>query len=287
MINIIRICILIILVLNATCSIIPDNIYNEDDNEKEKQNTINALILTAIADYNYRINTPNSTFMSRANAGLSAWEIGLQEDITGNSRNFSGPYDPTNWITVSGSNCIANGVPGSLTSDCPLTDSVIGVCEIRYYNEGAYIGKIADSTLIILNTFMESTDYSNEEKLSVFTHEIGHCIGFKHSNSTSDIMYFNTNGANIPSTEEKSAANEVYVPEPCCTAPAGAAALRYNQYTTYSIYHNSFPIFTISAGIGNGMVEAQTLPEPQPLEGDVTTIRHYMHEDGTCITEEY
>ncbi len=226
----------------------------------------------------------NQTYVDRSNAGLTAWNANLVTNTLTNDRtlgNSSFAHNPANWITVSDSTCNVVGVPTSLSGACPLTGGVIGVCETRFLSTG----EIVDSTLLILTSFQTDTSVADAEKQSVFTHEIGHCLGLKHTTDSANVMFANTSGANSPSSSELAAIADAYNPFDGAVSTSNRDNF-YNVTGGNALLHFSFPLFHISANIGNRGGLSSEPPGPgKPITGPVTTVRHYMHRDGTCSHE--
>lgn len=210
-----------------------------------------ALLWLASAE---SVPPPDPVQLSRVARGLDAWQLGLSTNITAGAR-FLGDnataHNPPNWITVTPANCSGRGVPASLASNCPLSTGaggVYGACEVRMQADG----RIVDSTILILDWFQNDPGVSDEEKASVAVHELGHCLGLKHTASIANVMYPTTLGANAPSAAELSAAAEAY--KPGVQAPSGAT--RDDYYSTSggaAVRHHNFPTFTVYAGIGGGL----------------------------------
>jgi len=245
----------------------------------------------------------NSDYLQRANTGLSTWAIDLVQNQTASSRTLGDSYtahNPKNWITASGNDCVAVGVPSSLQgSGCPFGGSVIGVCETRYYTS---TGEIVDSTLLMNKNYQDSSFNSNSDKQSVFTHEIGHCLGLKHTNVITNIMYPSTAGADTPAAGELAAIADAY--KPTVKAPSSTNRDDYFSVTgSNAVRQFTFPSFIISAFIGNAMVSDTSnatssfstrssslgrgqLPEIPPprgpsLNGPIGVEQHWLYIDGS------
>ncbi len=228
---------------------------------------------------------PVQLYLDRADTALLAWQIGLQTGLRSSGRavNPGFQYNPQNWITVAGSDCVAKGVPGDLLgANCPLTGGVIGVCATRFFSS---TGQIVDTTAVLLNSFQTSA--SSAEAQSVFTHEVGHCLGLKHTASTLNIMFADTSGANTPSAAELSAVDAAY--EPTVQSPDTITGNAFFTGSTGGPYvrHFSFPQFHTSATIGSrfSIEGSESLEEDEPPPGppvgdDVVTIIHKLYFDG-------
>ena len=184
----------------------------------------------------YLVNNPNGGYIALAQAGLDAWDIGLDSNrATGIFRNITlgYAYNPPNWITVTGANCEGGGISRSLQENCPFAENgVIGVCLLHVYSDIETKGQIRDSTIMVLDTFLTDIMYSDAEKLSVFIHEVGHCLGLQHWGNTDDtdsaiepgtlaqktahVMYPNLSGADVPANAEIASLKAVY--EDCASA---------------------------------------------------------------------
>ena len=251
---------------------------NSDEDEKRDLFLLAALVLAYIGP------GTNATFLSRANTGLAAWQIGLAQGVTGFTRNLDNEsgHNPPNWITVTDSTCQARGVPDTLSANCALAGGVIGICQVRFFTAGE-VGRIVDSTMLQLASFQNGST-SEAEKQSVFTHEIGHCLGLQHSGSTADIMFASTAGADTPSAGELSSVASAY--SPTVQSPTSMPA-KFSQTSGTPVRFWTFPVFTISHNIGNAFADdsSEELPPPGiPLIYPVETRTHYFHSDGRIET---
>ena len=229
-----------------------------------------------------------TTLVNRANCGLEAWNIDLAQNIFGSSRNTSKnfQYNPQNWLTVSDNTCVATGIPPVADLEggtCPLVGGVIGVCYTRVYTSGSLAGQIVDTTLMLLDTFQNGAD-TEAEKQSVFTHEIGHCLGLQHSGSTADIMFSDTSGANTPSVDELLSIQSAY--DPYLRSPSYQAS-RYNTTSGAVNRHFSFPTFYISSSINGNAFRNENAPLPPPgpplLSDQIGVVMHMYKADGSAI----
>ncbi len=241
---------------------------------------------------------PVAAFVTRANTALDEWQIGLAKNLsaTGRTTNSSFQYNPANWITAAGDTCAAKGVPAELQGvNCPLRGGVIGVCLTRGFTS---TGQILDTTAIMLSDFQNSA--SSAEAQSVFTHEVGHCLGLRHPcefggtpNCTGSeatfqpyIMFPNTSGVNTPSAEERTALASAYSPtvrSPTIpTVNGGATTIFTETQTGVYLRHFQFPQFFSSASIGSrySVAGADVEPAPGPSAEGVTSILHLLYADG-------
>ncbi|MCB1308334.1 MAG: hypothetical protein KDK30_09155 [Leptospiraceae bacterium] len=273
------------------------------DNSSSENNVLenmDALLLTAGLYQLHQTPAGNQDYLNRSSTGLSAWSIGLNANNFGTERNIDTNYElnPPNWITVAGDTCDARGVPANITgSNCVLSGNVIGVCFTRFLTAGTP-GRIIDTTLLIRSSFQQDSTVSDSDKQSVFTHEIGHCLGLRHAQSglastcggsyLNCIMFPSVSGADTPHAQEITAIQSAY--SPAVQDPSSTD--RYNTCTSGSCSgeatrHWSFPLFTISASIGNALVyEPQAhpngMPPGTPLNPDnVITIAHLLKDDGS------
>ncbi|MBW7857414.1 MAG: matrixin family metalloprotease [Leptonema sp. (in: Bacteria)] len=154
----------------------------------------------------------DSPLIQRAEIGLNEWQIGLNTKFRSRFRNAGGDpgsYDPPNWLAISDRNCLAMGVPYGLRQNCPLSNAaVLGVCQIV---NSQITGEILNTTILIARDFQLNDSVALDERISVLTHEIGHCLGLTHSNTNSDIMYPDLSGANHPSVGELAAIQSSYI----------------------------------------------------------------------------
>lgn len=154
----------------------------------------------------------DSSLVQRAEIGLNEWQIGLNTKFRSRFRNAGGDpgsYDPPNWLAMSDRNCLAMGTPLEMRQNCPLANTaVLGVCQIV---NSQINGEILNTTILIARDFQMDEAKALDERISVITHEIGHCLGLTHSNTTTDIMYPNLSGANHPSAGELTAIQSSYL----------------------------------------------------------------------------
>lgn len=228
---------------------------------------------------------PDPLYVDYARQALQAWDIGLDPDLIAGAREFGDAYTahhPRNWMTVSGSDCDADGIAPGLQENCPLGtggvgNEIIGICETRVYPSG----EIVDTTLIVWDEFLEGEALA-PDKQAVFIHEVGHCLGLKHQSAKKHVMYSTIAGEDRPSPEEHEAIEGVYDP---VEEPSKQTANKF--YATSSqgnpLRHHDFPRFVVSGTIG-------TEPASAELDGDhrdalvapVEVIRHYMRRQGDC-----
>lgn len=243
--------------------------------------------------YVLRYPAANQTYVSRAATALTTWNINLQTGVTAGERSTDTNYvmNPPNWITVANSGCNARGIPASWQgSTCSLTGGTIGLCITRFNTSGS-TGKLVDTTLVMLDTFQSDTSQTEATKQSVFTHEVGHCLGLRHAEAggasqcggayTNCNMYPSTAGADTPHAAELSAIDAAY--NPIAVPPVD----RYSQTSGVAIRHHSDPTFTVSSVIGSAYTDAdsnetQSIAEPGvPIDGDIEVRVHAYKRDGT------
>lgn len=225
---------------------------------------------------------PDPLYLERAQAGLAAWDLGLDTDEMGVLRTMGDAYtahNPPHWITVAEDDCSAEGIGDGLRQDCLLDEETIGVCETRYYPD---TGEIVDTTLVVYVGFQES-DASEADKLAVFVHEIGHCLGLRHSDAQQRVMYPTTSGADMPAQAELGAIAKAYLPTP--QAPPKGIAEQFFAQTSAgaTVRIATAPQFTISGTIGTEVDRSFDPPAPgHRLRAPVTVERHVMRADGAC-----
>ncbi len=244
----------------------------------------------------------NPTFVSWAQNGLQNWQIGLNINLNSITRNSK-----KNWITVAGVDCVASGVPSSEQgSSCDLggagSQNVIGICHI---NRSPLNGEIFQTSAIMLKDFLLNESFSEDQKRAVFIHEIGHCLGLRHSNFNNPVgrppvpcgNIFNGNVTNCIMNEtisntgmgltahpnEVAAVRSAY--SPIVQAPNGSVIVGGNtvnheeRFFTVSngtaFRHHSFPEFYISGTIGNA------LSTGDPDQGPSVREIYIMYDNGT------
>jgi hypothetical protein len=225
---------------------------------------------------------PDPLYLDRATRALEAWDIALDTEQMTALRALGDAYtahNPPNWVTVSDETCGAEGVGEGLRADCPLGGDVIGVCETRFYPA---TGEIVDTTLVVLDAFQESPA-SEQDKRAVFTHELGHCLGLRHSGSEHHVMYPTTAGADAPANDEQHALETAYHPH--TQAPPPGIAKKYFSVTTGgdAIRHFEDPVFVLSGSMGTESGRSYELPATgRALTDDVAVARHLIQRDGGC-----
>ncbi|PKL32571.1 MAG: hypothetical protein CVV45_12055 [Spirochaetae bacterium HGW-Spirochaetae-10] len=153
----------------------------------------------------------DTALIDRAEQGMTAWQIGLNTGFRARYRNAggaAGTYDPPHWVAISPRNCAVMGAPGDMRLSCPLANtSVVGVCQII---NDSLTGEILNTTTLIARDYQVNEAETLANRLSIFTHEFGHCLGLQHSASTGDVMYADTSGADVPSAGELSVIQYAY-----------------------------------------------------------------------------
>ncbi len=218
----------------------------------------------------------------RASQALSAWQIGLRTDLVGTSRVEGGgstASDPPNWITWADEGCAAAGVSDTLRASCPFSDpTIIGVCFTTFFNTG----EILETTAILRRSYQESL-VGESRKLAVVIHEIGHCLGLKHTDSTSNIMFASVTDTTGPSAAEFAAIDSVYQP---LQSPSASTRDAFFDVTSAgnARRHFTFPVFTISSALTGGSAISSTTRRFSEFDerGPTTTRAHYIRRDGTC-----
>ncbi len=223
-----------------------------------------------------------SEFTPSANAALSAWDIGLGRVIPTAGRSILGAYNPANYMAVTNDDCVDPGIPSDLRgTNCPFqaTDAgpshVIGVCQTRLYRG---TNRIADSTLVIRKSF-QTSGATTAQRQAVWTHEVGHCLGLQHTNTTSNIMYpYAVDSAQAPSPAELAAVKSAYAPLDEVSDSTGAAF--FTRVSAGYSRHYALPSFYLAGAAGPDDHAAMTAdPEDMVLESPVVTINHYYNAD--------
>ena len=252
--------------------------------------------LVALLSSSVQVLGGDTTLTGRATTGLDAWQIGLSTALRAGARGVSTSFQfsPPNWITSSGDDCVAVGIPDALKgSGCVFaqSSSTIGVCWTRILTSAGQAGRILDTTALLRNSY-QTGGSSTADKQSVFTHEIGHCLGLQHTTGDGTgtapdcgvsplncIMFPNTAGADTPHASEISAVQSAY--SPTVQSPTVGSS-RYFSTSGSVVRHWTFPVFYVSASIGNGFSAPQSAPsQTSPLPDGVVTIMHALHEDGS------
>lgn len=225
---------------------------------------------------------PDPLYLERAQAALAAWQLDLDTGDLAALRTMGDDFtahNPPHWITVADESCAAEGVGDGLRADCPLNEAVIGVCETRYYPD---TGEIVDTTLVVFDGFQEG-DASEADKLAVFVHEIGHCMGLRHSDTEQHVMYPTTSGADMPANVELGAVAKAYLPT--AQEPPKGIADKFFAKTSAgaTVRIMSAPAFAISGTIGTEVDRSFDPPAPGTrLRPGVAVARHTMRADGNC-----
>lgn len=225
---------------------------------------------------------PDPLYAERATEALLAWAIELEAGQMMALRHLGDAYtahNPPNWITVADETCDAEGVSEQMRAACPLGGDIIGVCETRFY---ADTGEIVDTTLVVLDAFQESAA-REEDKRAVFIHEVGHCLGLRHSDSMDRVMYPTTAGADAPSQAEQHAVQSAYYPQVHAPAPGIAAQFYATTQAGEALRHFQTPVFVLSGFMGTEPGRSYIPPATgRPLRGEVVTSRHLIRRDGGC-----
>ncbi len=223
--------------------------------------------------------------VTRSRNGLAAWQISaLPSSAIGYARNTDPDYvyNPPNWVAVTNESYVGEGIPDSFRQADDFADpAVLGITEWRY--DGG-TGEIVDTTVLIRDSFIVDAAFSEAEKQSVYTHELGHAFGLVHSALLADIMYPTTAGSNTPSSAELAAISDAYNYTPIGTLSSGNLSY-FSKIGSIAITHRMIPTFVIyHPDMGHIGVEVEA-PPGEPIKGAVITVRQYLYRDGSEKTE--
>lgn len=271
--------------------------------KKQESDTVSTELVLGLLILNntqspYDTVATSQEYMDRFDYALTQWNIALVTGIRGTSRSLSSfaEYSPKNWGVVTEDGCVGPGVPSSMQgSGCAFnTSGVIGVCQVRFYSNG----EIADTTLLLRKSFQDDSNVSITEaiKRAVWIHEVGHCLGLKHTAGGTAVMN-STIGATrvLPNAGELAAVDETYTPT---AAPSNTTRDNFFQVTgSNAIRQFADPTFTLSSNMQilkstatfgeddstqsndsetSTSDSSGTTDEGPPLKGPLTTITHII-----------
>ena len=230
--------------------------------------------------------------ISRSQQGLALWQINLDTSNISSIRTLGGSSyadNPPFWIILSDENCSGVGIPAGLKKPCRLGGQTLGITYTRFYNTG----QIVDSTIIILDSYMEGSA-TEANKVSVYAHEIGHALGLEHYENINNLMYPYTSGADEPNANELAIINSSYNP---IAAPVASDWKDYFTQVgeresddgvlepgTSAIRWHSFPVPYI--GVSGYAFRGKTAqwPKGPAISQDYYTVITYLKKDG-CYKE--
>jgi hypothetical protein len=224
--------------------------------------------------------------VTRTRNGLAAWQISaLPASAIGYARNTDPEYvyNPPNWVAVTNESYVGEGIPDSFREADDFADpAVLGITEWRYKGD---TGEIMDTTVLIRDSFIVDSTFSEAEKQSVYTHELGHAFGLIHSSLLADIMYPTTAGSNTPSSAELAAIDDAYDPLDGSISSTTKDRFYVPENWTTPTMHRTLPTFVIyHPDMGHIGAEVE-MPAGEPIKGTVITVRHYLYRDGSEKTE--
>ncbi|MDH5656903.1 MAG: hypothetical protein OEZ34_13400 [Spirochaetia bacterium] len=295
-------------------------------------------------NYNpYHPTSDDTNYLELHAAALDQWQVGFATHLTSATRvipdETNNTYNPKNWMTALGDDCTgpthgpAIGVTQYMVDYCyfnnPDTPNVVGVCWMSSYSSG----EILQATTLLRTRYIAG--YFNEpftlpipvKPLMVTTHEIGHCIGFKHYQESPDRVMWPYVSENSPHQTELDAAKYVYYdptgPGLTRNAVDPYNLLYYQKTSGDVIRHFQFPRFVLSGelippvspssvstaknfsqqiiqenfsvcadspdGLNTCLNANGLLAEGDPIDysKEITTTAHLLFEDGTARKDTY
>lgn len=193
----------------------------------DHQNLMELGVITAVVDQNLYNNRVRRFI--KAMEEWKASDINFEYSI-GSTRDEN---DPQNWVTYSTTDCNAFGIH---KKEVCKGSKFIGLCLINYSSN-----TITVSSIVIDEKYQNAMNVSEEEKVKVFIHEIGHCLGLDHSDNRNDVMFPDTSGALYPSEKEKQAIFQMY---------SGQTVTDSFRFVNGDLRNESIK-FVLSADVGN------------------------------------
>lgn len=248
--------------------------------EYSKSVQTGSLIYALTQIINFESITPDDNQVAYINAALAAWDISLEQNVFGATRQRGDngvTHSPRHWIAATDSDCKGFGVDGFITGTCLLiTNETFGFCE---YRKDESSGELLDSTIVVYK------GTPKDHIIRTFTHEIGHCMGLKHNSIKESIMHQSNTTILEPSTQDLEAIKDAYIPEPKEPSTSHAANYYFSTDSGKTVRQFIKPAFTISGKLGNAFTEYTEPPARTPITGNFNTYRHFYKENGDCFTE--
>lgn len=182
--------------------------------------------------------------------GVLLWDIYNPAKIEIEKKRWT---DDKHWITITGDDCIAEGVPKKYHGKaCPLGRGYKNTFIIGYFFADSHYedGTLKSSTIVLLDRFMEDKKiFTEEEKMLTITHEVGHLLGLRHTFAPKRSMTITANFY-PPAEEEQEIIKYIYLIEPNKRVYPYHIEKELLYFHSYKIQHREIPTITIDANMG-------------------------------------